>query len=160
NIRLTGVALPVDISLHCQYWVTQYKREVVSAGHQTSPSQLDSAIPVTPPTPGPGSLAAGSSPRRAGRNVVRLHVRRGISSARTPLAAALRGLKCRRQFRNPAIWPVEGTSRRCHIGAIPFYLGETAMVEPGSPLLAFSEHAAELVERAAGSIVAVHGGGH
>jgi S1-C subfamily serine protease len=34
------------------------------------------------------------------------------------------------------------------------------MVEPGSPLLAFSEHAAELVERAAGSIVAVHGGGH
>jgi S1-C subfamily serine protease len=33
------------------------------------------------------------------------------------------------------------------------------MVEPGSPLLAFSEHAAELVERAAGSIVAVHGGG-
>src|SRR5262245_28765615 len=34
------------------------------------------------------------------------------------------------------------------------------MVEPGSPLLAFSEHAAELVERTAGSIVAVHGGGH
>src|SRR5262245_33466521 len=34
------------------------------------------------------------------------------------------------------------------------------MVEPGSPLLAFSEHAAELVERAAGSIVAVHGRGH
>src|SRR6201982_359275 len=33
------------------------------------------------------------------------------------------------------------------------------MVEPSSPLLAFSEHAAELVERAAGSIVAVHGGG-
>jgi S1-C subfamily serine protease len=34
------------------------------------------------------------------------------------------------------------------------------MVEPGSPLLALSEHAAELVERAAGSIVAVHGGEH
>jgi len=34
------------------------------------------------------------------------------------------------------------------------------MVEPSSPLLAFSEHAAELVERAAGSIVAVHGGEH
>src|SRR5205823_11719870 len=33
------------------------------------------------------------------------------------------------------------------------------MVEPGSPLLAFSDHAAELVERTAGSIVAVHGGG-
>jgi S1-C subfamily serine protease len=33
------------------------------------------------------------------------------------------------------------------------------MVEPGSPLLAFSDHAAELVERTAGTIVAVHGGG-
>ncbi len=33
------------------------------------------------------------------------------------------------------------------------------MVEPGSPLLAFSDHAAELVERAASSIVAVDGGG-
>src|SRR5690348_837053 len=33
------------------------------------------------------------------------------------------------------------------------------MVEPGSPLLAFSDHAAELVERTGGSIVAVHGGG-
>jgi S1-C subfamily serine protease len=33
------------------------------------------------------------------------------------------------------------------------------MAEPGSPLLAFSDHAAELVECTAGSIVAVHGGG-
>src|SRR5262249_43310827 len=33
------------------------------------------------------------------------------------------------------------------------------MVEPGSPLLAFSGHTAELVERAASSIVAVDGGG-
>ena len=33
------------------------------------------------------------------------------------------------------------------------------MVEPGSPLLAFSDHTAELVERVAGSIVAVDGGG-
>jgi S1-C subfamily serine protease len=33
------------------------------------------------------------------------------------------------------------------------------MVEPGSHLLAFSDHAAELVERTASSIVAVHGGG-
>src|SRR5260370_16985898 len=33
------------------------------------------------------------------------------------------------------------------------------MVEPGSPLHAFSDHAAELVERTAGSVVAVHGGG-
>jgi S1-C subfamily serine protease len=33
------------------------------------------------------------------------------------------------------------------------------MVEPGSPLLAFSDHVAELVERTAGTIVAVHGGG-
>src|SRR5262249_24941110 len=36
---------------------------------------------------------------------------------------------------------------------------EMIMVEPGSPLLAFSDHAAELVERVAGSIVAVDGGG-
>jgi hypothetical protein len=51
--------------------VAQYKREVVSAsiGHPTSPSQLDSAIPVTPQPPEPGSRAAGSSPRRTGRNV-------------------------------------------------------------------------------------------
>src|SRR5262249_21341094 len=33
------------------------------------------------------------------------------------------------------------------------------MVEPSSPLLALSDHAAELVERVAGSIVAVDGGG-
>ena len=33
------------------------------------------------------------------------------------------------------------------------------MAEPGNPLLAFSDHAAELVERTAGSIVVVHGGG-
>src|SRR5262252_9253807 len=38
-------------------------------------------------------------------------------------------------------------------------LGEIVMVEPGSPLLACSDHAAELVERAAGSVVAVQGGG-
>src|SRR5246500_4398215 len=37
-------------------------------------------------------------------------------------------------------------------------LGEIVMVEPGSPLLAFSDHAAELVERTAGSVVAVQGG--
>jgi S1-C subfamily serine protease len=33
------------------------------------------------------------------------------------------------------------------------------MTEPTNPLVAFSDHAAQLVERAAGSIVAVHGGG-
>jgi S1-C subfamily serine protease len=33
------------------------------------------------------------------------------------------------------------------------------MVEPGSPLLAFSDHAAELVERTASSVVAVQNGG-
>ena len=33
------------------------------------------------------------------------------------------------------------------------------MVELSSPLLAFSDHASELVERVAGSIVAVDGGG-
>src|SRR6516164_1906016 len=37
--------------------------------------------------------------------------------------------------------------------------GEIVMVEPGSPLLTFSDHAAELVERTAGSVVAVQGGG-
>jgi S1-C subfamily serine protease len=39
------------------------------------------------------------------------------------------------------------------------FLGEMVMVEPGSPLLAFSDHLAELVERTAGTIVAVHGEG-
>jgi len=39
------------------------------------------------------------------------------------------------------------------------FLGEMVMVEPGIPLLAFSDDVAELVERAASSIVAVHGGG-
>src|SRR5262249_38995793 len=38
-------------------------------------------------------------------------------------------------------------------------LGEMVMVEPGSPLHALSDHAAELVELSAGSVVAVHGGG-
>ena len=33
------------------------------------------------------------------------------------------------------------------------------MAEPTNPLVAFSEHAAQLVERLASSIVAVHGGG-
>src|SRR5262249_8146290 len=36
-----------------------------------------------------------------------------------PLAAALRALEnFPDQFRNPAIWPVEGNWRRCHIAAI------------------------------------------
>src|SRR2546426_129255 len=48
---------------------------------------------------------------------------------------------------------------RCHIATRQFFLGEMIMVEPGSPLLAFSDHAAELVERVASSIVAVDGGG-
>jgi S1-C subfamily serine protease len=39
------------------------------------------------------------------------------------------------------------------------FLGEMVMVEPGIPLLAFSDDVAKLVERAASSIVAVHGGG-
>src|SRR5258707_8949367 len=33
------------------------------------------------------------------------------------------------------------------------------MTEPSNPLAAFSDHAAKLVERAAGSVVAVHGDG-
>src|SRR5262249_52949001 len=48
---------------------------------------------------------------------------------------------------------------RCHIATSKSLLGEIVMVEPGSPLHAFSDHAAELVERTAGSVVAVHGGG-
>src|SRR5207245_3359348 len=59
----------------------------------------------------------------------------------------------------PAIRPVEGNWCRCHIASRQFFLGDMIMVEPGSPLLAFSDHAAELVERVASSIVAVDGGG-
>src|ERR1700674_920809 len=33
------------------------------------------------------------------------------------------------------------------------------MAEPHNPLLAFSDHAAELVDRTASSIVSIHGGG-
>src|SRR5262249_32201753 len=44
----------------------------------------------------------------------------------------------------PAIRPVEGNWCRCHIASRQFFLGEMIMVEPGSPLLAFSDHAAEL----------------
>jgi hypothetical protein len=60
-------------SLHCQHFGAQYKGEVVSAsiGASNIPSQLDSAIPVNPNPPNPGSRAAGSSPRRAGRNEMR-----------------------------------------------------------------------------------------
>jgi hypothetical protein len=56
------------------------------------PSRLDSAIPVTsPPTPRPGSRAAGSSPRRAGRNVGRAHggVRARAAPGHHPHRAAL-----------------------------------------------------------------------
>jgi len=38
-------------------------------------------------------------------------------------------------------------------------LGDFAMAEPTSPLVAFSDHTTQLVERTAGSVVAVHGGG-
>jgi S1-C subfamily serine protease len=38
-------------------------------------------------------------------------------------------------------------------------LEDTFMAESANPLLAFSDHAAQLVERVAGSVVAVHGGG-
>src|SRR6266849_4103671 len=38
-------------------------------------------------------------------------------------------------------------------------LGEMLMVEPNNPLVAFSDNTAQLVERTAGSVVAVHGGG-
>jgi len=39
------------------------------------------------------------------------------------------------------------------------HAGEFAMAESTNPLVAFSDHTAQLVERAAGSVVAVHGGG-
>src|SRR5262249_35734496 len=59
----------------------------------------------------------------------------------------------------PAIRPVEGNWCGWHIATRQFFLGALVMVEPGSPLLEFSDHVAELVERVAGSIVAVDGGG-
>ena len=47
--------MPVRVSLHCQHLVAQDKRKVVSAssGQRTSPSQRDSAIPVSPQPPTP-----------------------------------------------------------------------------------------------------------
>src|SRR5262245_1413525 len=88
NIRLTGVAFAGRhiFTLSILGGAIQARGRLGWASNIAI--AIDSAIPVTPPTPGPGSLAAGSSPRRAGRNVVRLHVRRGISSARSPVAAA------------------------------------------------------------------------
>jgi S1-C subfamily serine protease len=41
----------------------------------------------------------------------------------------------------------------------PLFLENLHMTESTNPLVAFSDHAAQLVERGAGSIVAVHGGG-
>jgi hypothetical protein len=38
-------------------------------------------------------------------------------------------------------------------------LGELVIAEPHNPLLAFSDHAAELVDRTASTIVSIHGGG-
>src|SRR5262245_63725225 len=49
NIRLTGVAFAGRHIFTLSILGGAIQREVVSAGHQTSPSQLDSAIPVTPP---------------------------------------------------------------------------------------------------------------
>src|SRR5262245_26691227 len=77
----------------------------------------------------------------------------------TELLKLGRGLWLLSGSSGPAIRLVEGNWCRCHIATRQFFLGEMVMVEPGSPLLAFSDHAAELVERVAGSIVTVDGGG-
>jgi S1-C subfamily serine protease len=45
------------------------------------------------------------------------------------------------------------------MAARQFCLGELVVAEPHNPLLAFSDHAAELVDRTASSIVSIHGGG-
>src|SRR5258707_13041999 len=68
------------------------------------------------------------------------------------------------------MWPVAAITQRCHISAM-LQLGGDAisrpctnsegllMAEPTNSLVAFSDAAAQLVERTASSIVAVHGGG-
>src|SRR5439155_11790843 len=59
----------------------------------------------------------------------------------------------------PAIWAVAAITRWCHIPAMQCCSGEFSMTEPTNPLVPFSDHAAQLVERTASSIVAVHGSG-
>src|SRR5262245_40451000 len=57
--------------------------------------------------------------------------------------------------------PAHLASRRGRTGmpnAAGAHHGGLVMAEPGSPLMAFSDHVALLVERASASIVAVHGG--
>jgi S1-C subfamily serine protease len=58
-----------------------------------------------------------------------------------------------------AIRPVAASSIQCHISAMQQSLGDFVMVDPTNPLVAFSDHTTQLVERTAGSVVAVHGGG-
>src|SRR4030095_10563040 len=58
-----------------------------------------------------------------------------------------------------AMWPVAATTRRCHISAMPHNSEGLPMAEPTNSLVAFSDAAAQLVERIASSIIAVHGGG-
>jgi hypothetical protein len=43
---------------------------------------------------------------------------------------------------------------QCHISAMQ--QGDLAMAEPTNPMVAFSDHSAQLVERIASSVVAVH----
>src|SRR5438034_8109343 len=60
----------------------------------------------------------------------------------------------------PAIWPVAAPPRQCHIPTTRhIVLEHLLMAESTNPLVAFSDHAAQLVEHTASSIVAVHGGG-
>src|SRR5262245_10197719 len=63
-----------------------------------------------------------------------------------------------REPRILAVRPVAGGRGQCHISAVQQRLGDLAMAESANPLVAFSDHAAQLVERIAGSVVAVHGG--
>src|SRR5262249_2363969 len=73
NIYLTGVAVAGRRIFTLSTFGTQHKRVVVSASirQPTSPSQRRFRDPGHPQPPEPGSRAAGSSPRRAGRNVAR-----------------------------------------------------------------------------------------
>src|SRR6266700_4907736 len=58
---------------------------------------------------------------------------------------------------DPAMRPVEAGGSPCHIRATPI---AEVLIMAGStdPLVAFSDHAADLVERVSKSVVGVHGG--
>ena len=59
----------------------------------------------------------------------------------------------------PAIWLVEVSFGQCQVFAMQEFVGALAMIEPTNPLVALSNHTADLVERIAASVVAVDSGG-